>query len=306
MGHQFPRPVVAAAVVVALAGCGGSDGDGTPPPVLDVARDQVVDASGVEPEGPDPAATNASYPTELPPPDPSSFTGAHRVVNLFAGAVGSTGPDAIDVWARRTFSRGPVLLAEAVGFGEATGFFAAPAGHRLVIVSAGAGPDGDERASLPVAADGERLTTVFADGSGAAGATVAHFHRSGSVAGPLPPGAGSGLVVLAAPNLPAFGDRLAASVGSDEFFVGDGSGSCRAQRIEATGAAARILGGSDRVVLETTPGPASISLHPAPSPDGCDQPPAIEVTVDVADGETSTVLVYTADGSSLDTLILEG
>ena len=33
MGHQFPRAVVAAAVV--LAGCGGSGGDGDPPPVLD-------------------------------------------------------------------------------------------------------------------------------------------------------------------------------------------------------------------------------------------------------------------------------
>lgn len=317
MGHQFPRAVVATALTLALTGCGGPDGNSAPPPVLDVARQQVADARATDPTGSGPtggpgdADVTADAPAELPPPDPSSFAGSHRVVNLFADTTDITvaeaddgAPTAIDVWARRTFTNGPVLLAEEIGFGEASGYFAAPAGHPLVIVGTGAGPDGQERASLPDIADDEQVTTVFTNGDDATSATTSNLYERGSDRVPPAPGDGHGLVVVLAANLAAFGDHLGASVGGDEFVVGDGSASCRTQRIESTGEAASILGGSERVELEPEPGPALISLHPSSSPDGCDQPPAIEVTVDVVAGATATVVVYTADGAGIEAITL--
>ncbi len=304
MGHQLPRTVVAAAVALVLAGCSGADGDGAPLPVLDVAREQVADAGGAGPEPPT-SVDEASIPIELPPPDPSSFTGVHRIVNLFAGEA----PAAVDVWARRTFTHGPVQLVENVGFREVSGSFAAPTGHRVVIVSVGAGPDGEERAVLPGAADDEHVTTVFTnadDATDATGATTSAIYESGSDRGPRAPGPGLGLVVLAAPNLSVFDDELIASVGGDEFFVGDGSADCRSQRTAAAGVAADVLAGPVRVELEIEPGPVPISLHPSPSRNGCDQPAAHAIVVDVLAGETTTVLVYTSDGERLETLILDG
>ena len=49
---------------------------------------------------------------ELPPPDGSAFVGRNRVVNLWVGPGGTT--QVVDVWARRTFTNGPVLLAEGL------------------------------------------------------------------------------------------------------------------------------------------------------------------------------------------------
>jgi hypothetical protein len=293
--------------------------------VLDVAREQVADARGADaadvdadaadpagsdPTGSDPAEESgdddatADAPVELPAPDPSSFAGAHRVVNLFADSGDDGTPTDIDVWARRTFTNGPVLLAGSIGFGEASGYFAAPAGHRLVIVSSGAGPDGHERASLPEVADDEQVTTVFTNGDDARSATTSSWYERGSDRAPAAPGDGHGLVVVFAANLAAFGDALGASVGGDEFFVGDGSAICRTQRIEATGVAPNVLGGPERIELEPEPGPALISLHPSSSPNGCDQPPTIEVTVDVVAGAATAVIVYTADGAGIETLTL--
>ena len=87
-------------------------------------------------------------------------------------------------------------------------------------------------------------------------------------------------------------------------FVGDGSDVCRTQRIESDGFPPSILGGTQQVELEVTPGPALISLHPWFSPDGCDQPSVLDLMVDVVDGETTLVLVYSRDGSSIEALSL--
>lgn len=306
MGHQFPRAVVAAALV--LAGCGGSGGDGDPPPVLDVAREQVAavgttDATGGETAGE--RGADETAPDELPPPDPSTYAGAHRVVNLFAetGADGTV-PTAIDVWARRTFTHGPVLLAEGVEFAQATAYFAAPVGADVVIVGAGAGPDGEQRAGLPDLTGDEQATTVFTNGDGASGETALQLGESGVDLTPVPPAADHGIVVVVAANLEAFDEELRSSVGGAEFLVGDGTAMCRVQRIESTGAAAEVVGASARVEFEVAPGPAVLSLHPASSPNGCDQPSTVDVTVEVAAGGTTTVLVYTRDGTALSTLLL--
>lgn len=310
MGHQFPRAVVAAAVALTLAGCGGADDDGEPPPVLDVAREQVADAgsddaSDEAPTGESTADAAAAGVTELPPPDPSSFEGAHRVVNLFAEpASEGPGPTAIDVWGRRTFSHGPVLLAENVGFGEATGYFAAPVGSRAVIVSAGAGPDGEERSALPDAVDTVQVTTVFTNGAEPTSETALDLFERGSESAPAPPADSSGLVIVVAANLSAFDDELSASVGGSSFLIGDGSATCRSQRIEATGVAGVILGEADRVELEVPPGPALISLHVSSLRNDCDRASVIEVTVDIVAGATTTLLAYTRDGTGLSTLAL--
>jgi hypothetical protein len=313
VGHQLTRATAATTLIVSLVACGGSGGDGEPTPVLDLAREQVEDAelaaepdaaelapaSGVSDDG---TMDESVVPDELPAPDPSTFEGANRVVNLWVGADGATSP--IDVWGRRTFTNGPILLAEGVAFGGASEYFAAPPGYSLAIVGAGAGPDGEERAGLFNAADGEQITTVFTNDDDQGAVSAPNLFELGSDQAPVPPGDGSGLVVLFAPNVRAFSDSLTASIGGDAFYVGDGSPVCRQQRIEATGAAPAVLGGTQRVELELPPGTASLSLHPWFSPNECDQPSALDVDVEVTTGATSLVLVYSPDGTTVDALIL--
>lgn len=306
MGHQLTRAAAAAALAITLVACGGSDGDGDPPPVLDIAREQVEaahDDSG-DGSGSSDATTSAepAEPAELPAPDPSTFDGENRVVNLWVGAGGETGP--IDVWARRTFTNGPVLLAEDVAFATASDYFATPPGYRVVIVGAGAGPDGEERAGVLDAGDGEQITTIFTNADALGAVDAPNLFERGDAQAPEPPSDGNGLIVLFAPNIRAFTDELTAAIGGDAFYVGDGSATCRTQRIEATGAAPNILGGTQRVEIELPPGGAPISLHPWFSPGECDQPSALDLTVDVVAGETTMVLVYSPDGTTVEALTL--
>ncbi len=306
MGHQFARAALAAALAISVGACGGSDGDADPPPVLENAREQVAGGAST-PSSPSATSTESTLdsasvaPSELPPPDPSTFEGANRVVNLWVGPAGRTA--SIDVWGRRTFTNGPILLAEDVAFGEASEYFSAPAGYNLVVVGAGAGPDGEERADMLNALDGEQITLVFTNGDEIGGVNAPSLFERGGRA-PAPPAEGAGLIVLAAPNIPAFAATLTESIGGDAFFVGDGSAVCRTQRIEADGFPPNILGGTQQVELEVTPGPASISLHPWFSPDECDQPSVLDMSVDVAAGETVVVLVYSRDGESVEAVSL--
>ncbi|MEO6652711.1 MAG: hypothetical protein ABIP17_08665 [Ilumatobacteraceae bacterium] len=116
--------------------------------MLDNAREQVVAVERSAAGGT--RAVVASEPVELPAPDPSVFEGRHRIANVWVGA--DDEPTEIDVWARRTFSNGPVLLVGGVGFGEVTDYLGAPANADLVIVGAGAGPDGSPLGAQRVAA----------------------------------------------------------------------------------------------------------------------------------------------------------
>ena len=174
----------------------------------------------------------------------------------------------------------------------------------MVIVGAGAGPDGEQLAVLPDLTGDEQATTVITNGDGDSVETALQLFERGTDRVPAPPEADHGLVVVVGANLEAFDEELRSSVGGAEFLVGDGSPTCRMQRIESTGAAAEVVGADARVEFELPPGPASFSLHPAPSPNGCDQPSILDVTVDVAVGETTTLLVYTRDGTALTTVSL--
>jgi len=304
VGHQFAGAALAAAVTLSVVACGGSGGEADPPPVLDNARDQVEAAtpSSIASAPPtDDAVSGPESPAELPPPDPSTFEGANRVANLWVGPDGETAP--VDVWGRRTFTNGPILLAENLAFGEATEYFSAPAGHRLVVVSAGAGPDGEERATMFNAADGEQITMVFTNGDDSGSVSTQHLVERGGRA-PASPVDGTGLVVIAAANLMASSAELIASVGSDAFYVGDGSAVCRTQRIEADGYSPTLVGGNDDVEIEAPPGSMLVTLHPSSPSGDCDSPPAFEHSVDVTDGSVDLLLVYTRDGTVVEAMAL--
>ncbi len=271
--------------------------------MLDIAREQVEAAhAGDSGDGSEPVDATASSepaaPAELPAPDPSTFDGENRVVNLWVGPDGETGT--VDVWGRRTFTNGPMLLAEDIAFATASDYFATPPGHSVVIVGAGAGPDGEERAGVLNAEDGEQITTIFTNSDAIGGVDAPNLFERGDDQAPARPSEGNGLIVLFAPNTRAFTDELTAAIGGDAFYVGDGSTTCRTQRIEATGAAPNILGGTQRVEIELPPGAAPISLHPWFSSDGCDRPSVLDLTVDVVAGETTLVLVYSPDGTTVE------
>lgn len=309
MGHQLARTALAAALTT-IAACGGSGDAGETRPVLDNARDAVAAASGdsgtaasdVTPDvtagASDPGP--ADGPDELPPPDPSTFRGAQRFVNLWTSRSGEVTP--VDVWVRRTFDAGPVLLAAEVAFGTATPYLATPQGGDVAVVASGAGPDGVALAELPPAPAGEQLTTLVAtrdlDG-GVAASTVIEQGRDGSI---VPPVDGNGLIVVTAANVRAFADVLVPSIGADSFVLGDGAGVCRPQRGEADGFAPVVLDGTQRIELEVPAGPTPVSLHPASG--GCDAASVLDVTVDVGAGGTVLVVAFTRDGSGLDAITL--
>ena len=263
------RRRVAAAVVAlvgasSVAACAADGGEGRPDP-LDIVRDQVAaDEGGPSVATTGPTVDAASTVTtigpaidELPPPDASAFVGRNRVVNLWVGAGGVT--QTIDVWARRSFTNGPVLLASGLAFGSASDYVAAPVNQSVVIVGAGAGPDGLELASVFNAGDGEQITAIFTNDDDAGTVWAPNLFEvdpDGASSAPLPPSDGNGLVFLDAPNTGSFESSLTLAIGAAAFYVGDGTGSCATQRIEADGFAASILGGTQSVQLDLPPGRA--------------------------------------------------
>jgi len=309
MGHQFARSVVAAAVAVsAVAACGGDDDVSTQTPVLDNAREQVASATqppDLDDSPADATAGEAFGLEELPAPDPSEYDGANRVVNLWVGPDGET--RVIDVWGRRTFTNGPILLAENLAFAQASDYFSAPPGYSLAVVGAGAGPDGEELAGMFNADADDQVTMIFTndDEDGTVWAPNL-WEKTAAATGlaPDPPSPGSGVVFLYAPNTRSFDETLTTAIGGSSFYVGNGSPECARQRIEDQGYQANVLGGTQDVQLEVAPGPVAISLHPWFSPDGCDQAAALEFTVDVPADGIVTVLVYSPDGTTIDTLQL--
>ena len=310
-----------ATAVVAIVGawtavaCGPGDADDRPDP-LDIVRDQVVADEGSPSVAADPTAEVTVDPSstvttagtaidELPPPDASAFVGRNRVVNLWVGAGGVT--QTIDVWARRSFTNGPVLLASGLTFGSASDYVAAPVNQSVVIVGSGAGPDGLELASVFNAGDGEQITTIFTndDDAGAVRApNVFEVAPDGASSPPQPPTDGNGLAYLYAPNTGSFESSLTLAIGAAAFYVGDGTGSCVAQRIEAAGFAPSILGGTQQVQLDLAPGVTRLSLHAWPSAEQCAQPSLLDVDVDVVPGSGVLVLVFSRDGTSIEVLQL--
>ena len=298
MGHQFSRAVAAAAVALAGA-CGGSSGDTEPPAVLDNARQQVA---SVAPSGSTADDSATAPPDELPAPDPSTFEGANRVVNLWIGPDGATTP--VDVWGRRTFSNGPILLAADIGFGETSNPAGAPANYELSIVGAGAGPDGVELADVINATDGEQVTTVLMNADRNGGSGSVNISERGAAQAPAPPRDGLGLVRLVAIDLATVSGELLDSIGADSFSIGDGAGTCRPERGRDDDLGAAELLPTGDIELELEPGPATLTLHRLVRPQDCATPPLLELTVDVEADAVAVVLVYSRDGISIEMLAL--
>jgi hypothetical protein len=273
--------------------------------VLDNARDQVATESTIPVQPGDAGASTVPQVDELPAPDASTYEGANRIVNLWTDADGQT--QSIEVWGRRTFTNGPILLAEQLEFGEASEYFSAPPGYSLVVVGAGAGPDGEELAGVFNAGPHDQVTMVFTndDPDGAVWApNLWEAAAAETGLAPEPPRPGTGLVYLYAPNTRSFDETLTTSIGGSSFYVGAGAPECSRQRIEDEGFQASVLGGTQDVQLEVVPGPVTISLHPWFSADECDQPAALQFDVDVPADEIVLVLVYSPDGETLSTLHL--
>ena len=302
MGHQFPRAVAAAALTL-VAACGGGDDAVEPAPVLDNARLQVADdgaAGAAEVDGEVSSDSSETAPIdELPAPDPSTFVGANRIVNLWVGPDGAT--TTVDLWGRRSFSNGPILLARGLEFGDASEHVPAPANYELSIVGTGAGADAPEIAGVVTAADGERITTVFSNGDIDGAARSITVWERGAEQAPEPPTGDRALVQLVTANLSAVDDRLVRSIGTEAFLVGDGAGGCRDGRIDEQ--AVVIRPGSD-AVLEVDPGSVQLSLHPSIDPPVCDGDAIAAVTVDVVAGAHALVVVYSRDGDSIEMLPL--
>lgn len=308
MGHQFARAAAAGAVAVILVACGGTELTTQEPDVLENARRQAEEAS------PRPASADADdtrvdtsgdtrvVVDELPSPDPATFVGANRLVNLWTDVDGAVRP--VDVWARRTFDAGPVLLVADIEHGRVSPYVAAPPAADIVVVGTGAGPDAEALAEIVGALDGEQITTVLTNTDRRGGVDAVTVWEIAPERSPEPPAAGRGLVLVTAVNIRAFGDELIESVGADAYDVGDGSAGCRVQRGELVGFRADVLGPSRQVEVETEPGPATFSLHPSFASNPCAEPSVLDVAVDVLADAAVLVLVHSVDGGSLSSLVV--
>jgi len=276
-------------LVLTAAACGDDDSTGT------TATAPPTEAPSTTTSAPDTTTTTSG---ELPPPDPAEYTGAARVVNLYVDGDGAT--ITVDVWGRRTFTNGPILLAEGIGFGEASDYFGAPEGYSIVLVPEGAGPDAEEIGGLFNAVEGEQTTTlwVWDDQNGTSSWLLTEADPE--PANPIPPApdAGSGLVILNAMQLmPHVEDSFARS-----FLVGDPeTGGCLTQSgaIEPLNDDP-IVGGTQNTYHEYPAGSMEFTLHTWPAPSGSeacsDEPLHGPYEVTVPDGGIAWVFLYTDDG----------
>lgn len=291
-------PVIVVAVVATA--CGGDDdagtdsaaGTGAPIQTSATAAPSSTEAASTT------APTTATTFAELPPPDPETFTGLSRVVNLYIDDAGET--RVVDVWGRRTFTNGPVLLAEGIGFGEASDFFKTPDGYVVDIVLGGAGPDGEGVGSLFNTAEGEQATTlwVWDDQNGSSSWLLPEADPEPSYPIHPIPEAGSGVVVLNAMQLiPHVADSFARS-----FLVGEAdTGTCltQSEQIEKLNDDP-IVGGTQHTYHVYPAGTLSFTLHEWPAPAGTepcsDEPLHGPYRVSVPDGGLAWVFLYTDDG----------
>ena len=265
--------------------------------VFTACGDDAGDAgSGTTPL--DVPGTTESLIDELPPPGAGIFTGLARLVNLYVDASGETVE--VDVWAHRSFEYGPVLLAEGIGFAETSGYFATPETMSVIIVSAGAGPDAEEIASMFSPSEGDQETSLLIwDGEGFGAASLLFQEAATDPIVDLPeiPGSGEGLVILQANQLYAqAGEELSGS----SFYVGDpGTGECLPQ-VVPEGVQDAILGGTQPTKHVLAAGTASFTLHTWPAAGGeepCAADPAYgPFQVNVPDGGASWVFLYSTDG----------
>ena len=233
----------------------------------------------------------------LPPPPADAMQGKGRVINLFVDAEGKS--KKVDVWARRSFTYGPLQLAKNLELGMASDWFDVPKGQSVVIVEAGAGSDAKELGGIFGPKPGEHITGILtADASGASVGSYWETAAEKQSGVPEPPPAGKGLIMVRAGqlrSLDAFEKSLRDAKIDNAFVVGDGNGSCLAQRAEETGGQPAILGGTNPTEHLVDPGKVTISLHGWMESDKCAATAVLTTEVEVNADTATLVVVYTPD-----------
>jgi hypothetical protein len=289
------RSLVPLFIVLALtaAACGGDDAS---PVTTRAPANTDAPATTAAPATTEETATTIG---ELPPPDPADYTGSARVVNLYLDGDGNT--STVDVWGRRTFTSGPILLVEGIEFGEVSDYFAAPDGYSIDLVAEGTGPDGEEVGSLSNPQAGEQSTTLFLwDGEGDTTASLLFNEKvapDSLFTVPEAPPAGTGLIILQANQLSRYSEDLSDAA----FSVGTpGGDDCVPQSPLGGLEGTVILGGTQPSYHEVPPGTFEFTLHPWPQAPGLDNacradPVHPPLTTEAGDGARTWVFLYTTD-----------
>jgi hypothetical protein len=277
------------AALAVLAACGSSSDEAAEPP----AQEETLPPAQKE---------------TLPPAPPEALVeGKARLINLYRAPDGAT--MTVDVWSMRTAQYRPVLLAEKVGFGEASGWFQWAKSQPTLLVPAGAGPDATDESigRLSPPGEGEHVT-----------ATLTHEPRSNRLAlssrretapadsrhdAPAPPPAGKGMLIVCADPLSGYDEQLRETYGGRAFHVGDGQGACLRQRAEDEGKKPVILGGTARTTHDLSPGKHTVALHRRTDRD-CADDPVFTFEVEIAEGAGVLAHLYTRDAETLETLIV--
>ncbi len=284
-------------VVALVSGCSKKEDKGGPAP---------GPGSAVAATGPGAAAATAQpKPDDKPPPPDDVRKGDARVVNLLHDEAGK--PVTIDIWGKRSFEHGPVQFAKNIAYGQASPHFGIPKGTSTIAVIAGGHVDDAkvEVGSVAAAKDGEEITTLMYRNYGKPSSIVRGAKPAGVYNAPEPPAAGKGLVYFYAGPLIDHEDKLRDKYGGRTFYVGDGSTTCRPQRIEAAGKQPAMLGGTNPTEYELAPGKAKFTFHKWQPGKDCTTPAVLETEVDVVEGKGTFVILHSPDaGGSIEALQL--
>lgn len=310
------RPTRIAATLVACLGfaaCGGDD---------DAADDSASTEASVAPgdESLPPGTATDTMPIDtlpidtLPAADPSTYVGRNRAVNLLVLPDGST--PTVDVWAMRSFQYGPILLAEGLGYGAVSDWYGHPEGMSVIVVESGAGPDADPVASLfSAGADQQYTHLVMFDRSSSAAAGFLLEDVDPGNSNQFPEAApATGLVQLYSYQLTLHAlsegesfDQTIAGVPTSWNVGIEGVTGCAPQpRLTDQGFSPAVLGGTQRVPFDLEPGTTNFTFHGWGSDNqDCADPTLFgPIPVTVEAGTRQWVVLHSADGESIDALVL--
>ena len=232
-------------------------------------------------------------------PEPSEFQGEARVINLL------TQPDgtqlSVDVVAAQSFNARQTTLVEGLAYGEASDWFKMPKGQSVDLYRSGG--RGQARKIVWVASlgpkEGERITGLLMhDGNQITVANYWEQSPTGSQFVAAPP-AGKALVQLRANPLMAHEESLKAKYGGRSYYVGDGSGDCRHQRVMDKGYSMSVLGGTQLTEHDVEPGKQRFAFYKWPSSEKCAGEAVFETEIEVEADKSYMVILHTADGKEL-------
>ena len=296
---------------LALASCGGR-APASERSVVEVNSDETTATTDtpIDTEAPAPTSPDDLMPTA----DPSTYVGTNQVVHLAVLPDGST--PTLDIWALRSFEYAPILLVEGLEYGEVSPTYGAPEGMSVVAVESGAGPDAEPFASVFSARGGQAYTHIVVfDSESSAGAGLLLYDTDPGNSQAFPEALeGQALVQLYAYQLRI--NPLAVGTGFDQRLAGvdtafnvgiEGVAGCAPQpRLTDQGFSPSVLGGTSSVQFDLAPGATTFTFHGwGSSNDDCADPSVIDpVTVTVAAGDRTWVLLHSRDGETIEALLV--